>query len=329
MRKLLILFIALGLSPVLQAEACDGESSDCVAIGEWQFSLGVGLGGRTNPLIDGDDIPIVLLPEVSYYGERFFFDTTSLGFTLYEDRTHRLNLVATVGLDSMYFSDISVGNFVIEGTGGGFNAGGLVASDAGGDGGVEVAAAPPKDETTTPNTHDTDGPNEFFHKPFSEQVTPEPQTEVGINDIAKRRMAGLAGIEYSMLLNQTQLSLQALQDFTSVHDGQEIRVGIDQLLYAGKNQFAVAGGFVWQSAEVVDYYYGLDARDVADNIELYYQAGDAITPFVRADWLRPIGKHWTLQFTVHNKWLGSDIRHSPLVEESTSTTVFVGGVYHF
>lgn len=334
MRSLLFILLFACCSGVVTAQSdsdCASSGDDCVAVGQWQFSVGVGLGGRTNPLLDGDDIPIVLLPEVSYYGERFFFDTTSLGYTLYEDRQHLLNMVATIGLDSMYFSDISVGNFVIEGTGGGFNAGGLVVSDSLQGGDQDIELAPPTDDTRTPNTNDIDGPNEFFHKVQCTAESGDPGVRDGfqLEQIATRNMAGLAGVEYSFLLNATQVSVQALQDFTGVHDGQEVRFGIDQRWFAGRNQFALAGGFVWQSARVVDYYYGIDERDVGYNEAYYYQAGDAVTPYVRADWVRPLTPSWTLQFTLHQKWLGSAIKNSPIVEDNTSTTVFFGGVYHF
>jgi hypothetical protein len=38
----------------------------------WHFSLGIGAGVRTNPVEYASDIPIILLPQVEYSGERFF-----------------------------------------------------------------------------------------------------------------------------------------------------------------------------------------------------------------------------------------------------------------
>lgn len=298
-----------------------------MAVGQWQFSVGLGLGGRTNPLVDGDTIPIVLLPQVSYYGERFFLDTTSIGFTLLESRRHMLNVVATLGLDQMYFNDLSLGNFVIEGTGGSFNAGGLITSGAENNDGESLEVRV-RDETTTPNTTDRDGPNEFFHKTLVSENTP-PTYSLTLDDIGKRRMAGLAGFEYSLFLGQTVFSVQALQDFTGVHEGQEVRAGVDYRTFHGMNQYTLAGGMVWQSEEVVDYYYGLDASDVGSFRSLYYQGEATATPYVRFDWVRPITKSWTFQATLHQKWFGSGISDSPLLEKDTSTTVFVGGVYHF
>src|SRR5690606_4309008 len=100
----LLLPLTLCLVLTTKADAgCRAGEADCIAVGEWQFSVGVGLGVRTNPLAEGSDLPILLLPEISYYGERFFWDTTNIGFTLLETRHHSVNLLATVGLDHMYF----------------------------------------------------------------------------------------------------------------------------------------------------------------------------------------------------------------------------------
>ncbi len=48
------------------AQAADSDS-------QWQLSLGLGAGVRTNPVMDNDDIPLVVIPQVSYQGERFFY----------------------------------------------------------------------------------------------------------------------------------------------------------------------------------------------------------------------------------------------------------------
>lgn len=332
-KRFLLGLLCLGgllLAPLAAAEDeyCQSNPDDCMAVGSWQFSVGVGLGLRTNPLVDGDDIPLVLLPEISYYGERFFLDTTSAGFTLIEQPRHMLNLVATLGLDQMYFNDLSLGNFVIEGTGGGFNFGGVVNTGNIGTESDPIELAPPVDETTTPTTTDRDGPNEFFHKTTVTQTETQPEL-ITLDDIGKRRMAALAGLEYAYYAGPAVFSVQALQDVSGVHEGQELRAGLDYRLQGAKNLFTLAGGFVWQSDDVVDYYYGLDRSDVGEISELYYQGDDTFTPFVRVDWIRPISPSWTFQATVHNKWFGDGIKDSPLLEKSTSTTVFIGGVYHF
>jgi len=58
---------------------------------DWQFSLGIGAGVRTNPVAYASDMPIILLPQVEYSGERFFVQNLDMGYILSENKNHQLN----------------------------------------------------------------------------------------------------------------------------------------------------------------------------------------------------------------------------------------------
>jgi outer membrane protein len=84
-----------------------------VAIGRWNFSLAVGAGVRTNPLVNGKDIPLVVIPQVSYYGRRFFIDNLDVGWTLADRGANTFNLIATPGYDRVFFYRADLQNFFI------------------------------------------------------------------------------------------------------------------------------------------------------------------------------------------------------------------------
>ncbi len=111
------LFAILGLialAPIAAADDdCRGPSDDCVAVGRWNFSIALGAGARTNPLAHSADIPLVVIPQFSYYGKRFFIDDLDLGFTLAESDSNSLNLIATPGFDRVYFYRSDLQNFFI------------------------------------------------------------------------------------------------------------------------------------------------------------------------------------------------------------------------
>ena len=124
-----ILAIIAGVSPVRATgddDECKGPSQDCIAVGRWNFSVALGAGVRTNPLVGGKDIPLVVIPQLSYYGKRFFIDNLDLGFTFAERGANTFNLIATPGYDRVYFYRADLQNFFV-----GFpNAGpALVAAD--------------------------------------------------------------------------------------------------------------------------------------------------------------------------------------------------------
>jgi outer membrane protein len=108
--------IIAGLSQVHAAEGseeCQGPTDGCVAIGRWNFSVALGAGVRTNPLVNGKDIPLVVIPQFSYYGKRFFIDNLDFGFTLVERGANTFNLIATPGYDRVYFYRSDLQNFFV------------------------------------------------------------------------------------------------------------------------------------------------------------------------------------------------------------------------
>ncbi len=103
MRPILIL-IALGLCRAAAADSgCEAPSSECTPVGEWDFTLSLGAGTRTNPVANNSDIPLVLVPQISYYGKRVFLENLELGFTLHEGPSQMVNVIATPGYDRVFF----------------------------------------------------------------------------------------------------------------------------------------------------------------------------------------------------------------------------------
>ena len=78
-----LIFLLFIISPSVYAQ-CSPADNDCVPVGEWKFSIALGAGVITNPLNEGDNIPLVIVPNFSYYGEQVFIDNNALGFTFYE-----------------------------------------------------------------------------------------------------------------------------------------------------------------------------------------------------------------------------------------------------
>ena len=96
-------------------EDCKAQSTDCVAVGKWNFSIALGAGVRTNPLVGGQDIPLVVIPQFSYYGKRLFIDDLDLGFTLAENAANSFNLVASPGYDRVFFYRSDLQNIFVGG----------------------------------------------------------------------------------------------------------------------------------------------------------------------------------------------------------------------
>jgi MipA family protein len=101
------------VQPVVAQTACKSPSVDCVAVGDLAVSVSVGYGTRTNPVAGRDDIPLFVLPHVSYYGKRFFLESLEPGVTLYESDAHTFNLIASPGFDRVFFSRKDLQNVIV------------------------------------------------------------------------------------------------------------------------------------------------------------------------------------------------------------------------
>ena len=69
----------------------------------WRLGVAMGYGQRSNPLIQSDDIPVVVDLDIAWFGERWFFDNFDLGFELFDHPRFTANIVARVNSDRAFF----------------------------------------------------------------------------------------------------------------------------------------------------------------------------------------------------------------------------------
>ncbi|RYZ93731.1 MAG: MipA/OmpV family protein, partial [Moraxellaceae bacterium] len=103
---LLVVCPLLGIS--LASKAVAEESSN------WDISIGLGAGVRTNPVMDNSNIPIYVVPQIHYQADRFFIQNLDIGYTLYNNESQQLHLLATPGYDQVFFNDWDASNFVVD-----------------------------------------------------------------------------------------------------------------------------------------------------------------------------------------------------------------------
>ena len=110
---LLAIAAAVGPQAAAAQTPCKAPSADCIAVGDLEVSLSVGVGTRTNPVVGRSDIPLFVVPHLSYYGKRFFLESLEPGVTLYESDANTFNLIATPGFDRVFFSRHDLQNVVV------------------------------------------------------------------------------------------------------------------------------------------------------------------------------------------------------------------------
>lgn len=258
-------------------QAADSDS-------QWQISLGLGAGIRTNPVMDNKDIPLVVIPQVSYQNEHFFIQNLDVGYTLFQNERQQFNLLLTPSYDQVFFNKWDINNFV--------ERSGLAISSS-------------KDNPTV-----------------------EP-TNRGIDKrlLHKRRMAGLAGVEYSHSFYGLDVQAQLLMEATGYYDGAEARIAVSKSINLGQHDVKLTIGTNWQDAKTLNYYYGLPLQEALGHLP--YSADSGFTGLLRFDWNYQLDEHWSLRFFTSYRHLSPSISGSPLVTTNKVITAFAGGVYHF
>jgi len=100
-KHILLVCTLFPLSGLAQSEA--PEAAQYIEVGTFEASLTVGYGGIENPVRGAENITSVILPHLAYYGENWYFDDFSLGYSLYQDQSFYLDVVGTFNEDGFFF----------------------------------------------------------------------------------------------------------------------------------------------------------------------------------------------------------------------------------
>jgi outer membrane protein len=102
--------------PLARAQGtCSAPSPECAVVGQFEITVSLGVGQRSNPVVGKSDIPLIVIPHVSYYGKRFFVENLELGYTLHDGDTNTFSLVAAPGYDRVFFYRNDLQNIFIAG----------------------------------------------------------------------------------------------------------------------------------------------------------------------------------------------------------------------
>ncbi len=327
LRTRLIACLMLGLplfSPICAASAsCTKSDAGCVEVGSWSASIAIGAGVRENPVIGMDDIPLILLPSFSYHGKRLSLENLNLSYLVVENEKHSLHLLATPSLEHMFFNDWSLGNFSLEGG----SSGDLIPTTRG-NGQGEFADEPSEPIVVADQPGEVDSETEM---PIVDQpivLQPTTADAVEIDQLHDRNLAVLAGFEYGLYLGPMYFGLQALQDISAVHKGQEIRFAASYQKEMQGHRLRASAGVLWKSNAAMDYYYGVRENEV-ESPALVYEAGAGASYFARVSWSKKLSDHWSLISAAYYRQMSREASDSPLVDKDGIATIYVGGVYHF
>lgn len=278
--SLCLLFLILMWRP---ATACEQGTGQCVDKQDWQFGIALGVGVRTNPLVDGDNIPLVLLPDIAWYGDAFYLDNDEFGYQWVDSSTVALETFVNLNKEAAYFRYFHPSNLL-------FSNFSLSAS---------------------------------FIGPAR---VPEPQ--VSSDDVASRRWAVNGGARLHIRQQQGEWQVTALTDVSGVHHGHQLSLSYSAAWQVQNWRVVLTPSLTWKSTGLTDYYYGLDARDGVLP-SFYYSGRSGWQPGVDLTVTRPLSDKWLMLFKANWTGLHHGMTDSPLVQEKSIDTLFIGAAYRF
>jgi len=279
-------------------------------VGVWSIGANVGVGQRSTFITGQDDVDIYFLPDIHYYGEQFFFDNGTLGFTFEETSNLALSVISELHPYGLYFEQSALGES--------FNSLYLYSQSISSD--AESNNIEDTDafylSTSEPNEEANDSiQNPSFvggEQHLQAYNWPEPELSVDL------------GAQLNWFINQHQdVTIKLVKDISSRHSGMRAK-----FTWAYKQSLATVNlklnlGFDWLDSKSSNYYFGLSPAD-SDLTHTKYELDTSINPFVSVTVSKPISKDLT--FISHLKYLRFDsaIEQSPITNKAYSMTHFIG-----
>ena len=296
-------FIFVGWSVVsaaAQAAGCSdatktSATAPCETTDQFHFSLAMGAGFRSNPLHGGHNMPLWLMPDLAYYGQHWFFDNGTLGYSWVLSPEVTLSLVSRFNEEQGYFRRASFSNVFTSQR---------IADDG-------LAGPVQKNE-------------------ISESVR-----VVDIGQVSKRPWALDGGLQLDWQKAQWQVRANWWHDVSNEYQGSHAKVSVAYHLSHVTGDWGFSSALAWKSARLLDTYYGISfddggSPDVA-SAGFQPEVGVHWSYELDKNWaLLSLFRYRWLNIDLKNAEDPSvDIQQSPLLAEAFVRSWFIGVSYRF
>jgi outer membrane protein len=284
--RLLILLCVFVSGTIL---ACSEEET-CIEKSSWHLGIAFGVGIKTNPLVNGDDIPLVILPDIAWYAEKAYFDNGELGYQWLNQPKYAFETFLQLDRERAFFSYFHPANILnpIESL---------------------VSALPDS----------SDSPAEDIQN---------NQRNLSIDDIANRKWAINGGIRGHYFLSNGEWQFTFQQDISNVHKGQQISLEYSHRWLWHDFRLGLRIGTDWKSARLIDYYYGVSQRD-HDLTEFYFNGKSGWQSYISINAQKPINENWSWLANIGHRRLPNSLTISPLIDQNSISNIFLGVAYRF
>jgi outer membrane protein len=281
----------LSLVTSIIAFECYGcQSSECIKKHKWQVGVALGAGIKTNPLVDGDHIPLIIVPDIAWYSEYFYFDNGEFGWQLRNHSAYSVSAYIRPDDERAFFSFVHPTNLFVG-------------------------------SNSSPTNSLMDRDEERF-------IQDSPKEELSIDDITKRKWAINAGVLLRIYTKHNQFNLSAEQDISGTHHGYRASLSIRSHYAYRDTQMSIELGLNWKNHNLINYYYGVNSQDT-DQTSLFYSANGGIESYISANFQKPINDKWLWLANLGYRKVSKAQVDSPIVKRNFVMKLFLGVGYRF
>ncbi len=272
---------------------CAEES--CVEVGSWEFGVALGLGARSNPLVGGDNLPLIIMPDIAYYSDAFYFDNFEIGYQFLYEEAFSLETYLKPNTERAFFSLWHPDNILLS---------------------IPANAV----DTPAPLPGDPGDPSKPVEKPIDR--------EISVDDVVKRDWAVDAGLRWQYYQDNYRLAVFYAADVSSVHNG--FYAGLNVIVPWSVSNWRLASSFgaTYKNEDLINYYYGISEQDTEFQTNTYTADGGWQYNFSTSA-LYPLSETWQFLVRVEVTRLHDSMYESPLVKDKHVTSFFSGVVYRF
>jgi outer membrane protein len=151
----------------------------------------------------------------------------------------------------------------------------------------------------------------------------------GIDDRDSGLLAGVRA-EHPFMKGRASLSLQT--DITNKSQGQRATVAWSRPFFSpNPRKFIFTAGIElsWESKDYADYYYGISNQESLNSIYNEYKVDSVVQPSLTFGGYYNFTEKWQVIYNLELQMLSSDVKDSPIVDQSSVASGVVGVVYNF
>lgn len=270
-----------------------------VQTGQWHLRVAMGAGYRSNPLLGGKNLPLWLMPDVSYYGEKWFFDNGRVGYTAWQTSRNNTNWsispVLQINEEKGYFIRSSASNW------------------------WQLRNV----------TYANIGHTEINNGMVGPSRTKAAPSKVSISDVTSRPTALDAGVQLNVQQHDFFAVAALWHDVSGGYQGAHAQLQLGHQWQHSSGVWSVSGGLRYKSRDLIQRYYGISDADAERAGISAWQTTHSWQPQWQLQWQYPLTADWQLHAMWQQQRLDDAVTASPLVENASIHRWFVGASYRF